>query len=87
MAEAAKFVLSVMVVYIGVSEPSADISTKLFWTYADGPGSGRRAMTDDQQEDTLPRQMLQLWEVWPHGQGLPPAIEDTEGPTQYCNGG
>ena len=31
--------------------------------------------------------MLQLLEVWPHGQGLLPAVEDTEGPTQQCDGG
>ena len=87
MAEAAKFIISVMVVNTGVSQPSADVSTKLLWTYTDGPGSSRRAMTDDQQENTLPGQVLQLREVWPHGQGLPPAIEDTKGSIQHCDGG
>ena len=44
-------------------------------------------MSDGQQEDTLPGQVLQLREIRPYGQRLLPAIEDAEGPTQRCDGG
>ena len=87
MAEAVKFVLSVMVVNTGASQPSADVSAKLLWTHADGPGSSRRLTTDGQQEGTLLGQVLQLREIRPHGQGLPPAVEDAKGSTQRCDGG
>ena len=56
-------------------------------THTDGPGSSRRVMTDGQQEGTFPREVIQLWEVRPYGQGLPPAIEDAKGPDQRCDGG
>ena len=39
MAEVAKFFISVMVVNAGASQPSADVSAKLFWIYANGLGS------------------------------------------------
>ena len=87
MVEAEKLAVSVLEVNAGASQPSVDASIELVWTCTHGPRSSGRAMPDSQQEGMFPREVLQLWEVRPHGQGLPPTAEEPQGLVQCHNGG